>query len=47
INDDNDHLLLCELLAYLCFSYIHAQNTLTLNNMIIQLLEILMILQQH
>ncbi|CAF1214994.1 unnamed protein product [Adineta steineri] len=47
INNDNDHLLLCELLACLGRLCIHAQNTLPLNNMIKQFLQVLKLLQQH
>ncbi|CAF1061889.1 unnamed protein product [Rotaria sordida] len=47
IDGDNDYLLLCELLACLGRLCIHAQNTLSLNNMIKQLLDILKTLQQH
>ena len=47
INQDNDHLLLCELLACLGRLCIHAQNTIPLNNMIKQLLQVLKSLQHH
>jgi hypothetical protein len=47
INEDNDNLLLCELLACLGRLCIHAQNTLPLHNMIKQLLQVLKSLQHH
>ncbi|CAF3173031.1 unnamed protein product, partial [Rotaria sp. Silwood2] len=47
IDGDNDHLLLCELLACLGRLCIHAQNTLPLNNMIKLYLQVLKTLQQH
>jgi hypothetical protein len=47
IDGDNDHLLLCELLACLGRLCIHAQNTLPLKNMIKQFLQLLKTLQQH
>jgi len=47
IDGDNDHLLLCELLACLGRLCIYAQNTLPLVNMIKQYLQVLKSLQQH
>jgi hypothetical protein len=47
INGDNDHLLLCELLACLGRLCIHAQNTFPLINMIKQLFQVLKSLQNH
>lgn len=47
IDGDNDHLLLCELLACLGRLCIHAQNTFPLINMIKQYFQVLKSLQQH
>lgn len=47
INDDNDHLLLCQLLACLGRLCIHAQNTIPLMNMIKQFFQLLKSLHEH
>lgn len=47
IDGDNDDLLLCQLLSCLGRLCIYAQNTLSLNNMVKQFLQVLKILQNH
>lgn len=47
IDGDNDHLLLCQLLACLGRLCIHAQNTIPLSNMLKEYFQVLKSLQQH